>query len=85
MQITYTACDRCGDKDASGFGLNVGRYSDAAGSGADISIDADLCTGCRALLFSVFVNWVSVELAEDFLRELTAKDSERKLFIEHRG
>lgn len=84
MQITYTACDRCGGKDASAFGLNVGRYTDAAGSGADISIDADLCSNCRSSLFIALVKWISAPLAEDFLRSLSVPGKADKLFVEHR-
>lgn len=84
MQITYTACDNCASKGATHCGLNVGHCTDAAGSSADISVDADLCVACKAILFETLLLTISTEVAEDFLRSLTAMGSMRKLFVEHR-
>lgn len=58
-QIEVRTCDRCRNKgDAvSSFSFVIGRYTDAAGSGADRTLDFELCEGCQ--------NYILVRLFED--------------------
>jgi hypothetical protein len=83
MQIIYTACDRCGEKNASHVGVATSRYTDAAGSGADKTLDADLCDKCASVLLGTLLADISPEHAERFLSRLKTNKG-HKLFTEHR-
>ena len=72
MQITETLCDRCSSRGASGYGIAIGRQTDAAGSSEDITLDADLCPACVATIFSALLRESPKETTEKFLRNLRA-------------
>jgi hypothetical protein len=84
MQIMYTGCDRCNSKDARPIGIVTGRYTDAAGSGADITLDADLCDKCASVLFGKLLYSLPVDMADKFLRGLSPLGKGTRLFTEHR-
>lgn len=82
MQITETICDRCSNRGASSYGVTIGRTTDAAGSGEDITLEADLCLPCVATLFSATLQ--KFPNVAEFLRGLRASNPlGNQVFIEH--
>ena len=68
MRVTDTLCDRCGRGNASDSGMIVGRRCDAAGSMENVTLDADLCTDCKAAFFTDMLAALPREITEDYLR-----------------
>jgi hypothetical protein len=85
MRVSDILCDRCGRSGATPFGYWVDRRTDAAGSGEDVTLDADICLPCFALLFRVLTEKLPQASLEPFFSDLkplsSSSTDRRSLFI----
>lgn len=75
MRVSDILCDRCGRSGATPFGYWVDRRTDAAGSREDVTLDADICLSCFAVLFRTLTEKLPQASLEEFFSSLTPLSS----------